>query len=80
MPPVKLAEGEELGSNLLHALHRTRTGQAERGSFQGAAAGPGSPLGPMDQAQVHRSGRILAGHTDAALAPSPFPGKGCGDS
>ena len=47
----RVAEGEELGSNLLHVLHRTRTGQAERGSFQGAAAGPGSPLGPMDQAR-----------------------------
>jgi hypothetical protein len=75
-----VAEGEELGSNLLHVLHGIRTGQAERGSFQGAAAGPGSPLGPMDQAQIPRSGRILAGHTDAASAPSPFPGKGSGDS
>jgi len=35
----ELAEGEELGSNLLHVLHGIRTGQAERGSFQGAATG-----------------------------------------
>jgi len=36
----------------------------------GGSDRPGSPLGPMDQAQVPRSGRILAGHTDAASAPN----------
>jgi hypothetical protein len=36
----------------------------------GGSGRPGSPLGPMDQAQVPRSGRILAGHTDAASAPN----------
>jgi hypothetical protein len=79
-PYCRLAEGEELGSNLLHVLHRIRTGQAERGSFQGQRQAVAVLSAPMDQAQVPRSGRILAGHTDAAPAPSPFPGKDSGDS
>jgi len=36
--------------------------------------------GPMDQAQVPRPGRILAGHTDAASAPTLSLGRAAGDS
>jgi hypothetical protein len=43
----------------------------------GGSGRPWQP-GPMDQAQVPRPGRILAGHTDAASAPTLSLGRAAG--